>query len=200
MWRQYATVLWVVKIKLIKDKFSPLAKLCLPWTWVLATEFMPRQPPRTLCILEYEFSPSTLDHTRKALVTMNRYIWRPSWIFQASFLERSLFFSKLQVSTAIVLLAIGEIIGKVAISLCGDHLPCLKLYVVAAGSVLGAGAAVLFIVVKTVSATYALSFCKYGRSIDVDHLAYYIVCWTILFSIVSLIHTKSAILCTLQKL
>ena len=75
-------------------------------------------------------------------------------------MEHDLHFTRNNISLAIILLALGEILGKVGLSLVGDHLPCLKLYVVLAGSALGGLFSGLMILLSSLSSISMLSFRK----------------------------------------
>ena len=81
---------------------------------------------------------------------------------QASFMQYDLQFTNDQIAVALVLSAVGEILGKLGFSIFGGYLPCLKLYAVAVTSLLGAVFSGLMITLRTVPVVYAFSFGKYA--------------------------------------
>ncbi|XP_038057220.1 monocarboxylate transporter 13-like isoform X2 [Patiria miniata] len=83
--------------------------------------------------------------------------WTFVTVNYASFLEHDLLFTKDQVTIAIMLFAVGDIVGKILLSAIGDHLPCLKLYVVVVSSVLGALVSWLMTKLHTVPLVYTVS-------------------------------------------
>ncbi|XP_022089591.1 monocarboxylate transporter 13-like [Acanthaster planci] len=83
--------------------------------------------------------------------------WTFVTVNYASFMEHDLQFTTDQITIAIMMLAVGGIVGKILLSLFADRLPCLKLYVVAAASLLGAVVAGLMTWLRSVSLVYIVS-------------------------------------------
>ncbi|XP_071785772.1 monocarboxylate transporter 13-like [Asterias amurensis] len=75
----------------------------------------------------------------------------------ASFMEYDLHFTANQISITFVLFAVGEIIGKCCFSAFGGRIPFLKLYCVAAGSLLGGAASGVMILLRTVPLMYTVA-------------------------------------------
>ena len=75
-------------------------------------------------------------------------------------MEYDLHFTANQISITFVLFAVGEIIGKCCFSAFGGRIPFLKLYCVAAGSLLGGAAAGVMILLCTVPLMYTVAACE----------------------------------------
>ncbi|XP_033645243.1 monocarboxylate transporter 13-like [Asterias rubens] len=76
----------------------------------------------------------------------------------ASFMEYDLHFTSEQISITFVLFAVGEISGKILLSVVGDLFPFQKLYVLSAGIFLGGAVSGLMTVLRTVPLIYTLTF------------------------------------------
>ncbi|XP_071807904.1 uncharacterized protein [Asterias amurensis] len=77
----------------------------------------------------------------------------------ASFMEYDLHFTSDQISITFVLFAVGEISGKILLSVIGDLFPFPKLYVLSAGIFLGGAVSGLMTVLRTLPLIYTLTFC-----------------------------------------
>ena len=77
-------------------------------------------------------------------------------------MELDLHFTPGQVAIALALSAVGEIIGKILVSIFGDHLPCRNLYVVVVTHLLGAVAAGIVTLLRTIPLMYAYSFGEFS--------------------------------------
>ena len=75
-------------------------------------------------------------------------------------MEYDLHFTSEQISITFVLFAVGEISGKILLSVVGDLFPFQKLYVLSAGIFLGGAVSGLMTVLRTVPLIYTLTFCK----------------------------------------
>ncbi|XP_022102261.1 monocarboxylate transporter 13-like isoform X3 [Acanthaster planci] len=105
----------------------------------------------------------------RALLQADLWLWlfgfmlsNVAWTFflinYASFMEHDRSFTTDQITQALVLGAVGEILGKVVLSLLGDRLPCLKIYEVVATGVLAAVACGLVTVLHNVTTILIFSF------------------------------------------
>ncbi|XP_022092706.1 monocarboxylate transporter 13-like isoform X2 [Acanthaster planci] len=124
--------------------------------------------PETVTETDCRQSPKLLGLVR-ILLRVDTWLWvlcltlgNLGWSFivvsYASFMEHDLRFTRENISLAIALFAVGEIVGKAGLSLVSDHLPCLKLYVVLAGSVLGGLASGLMTLLSALPSMLAVSF------------------------------------------